>query len=430
MHSFTFNGHSSDEFGIRIERFPDLNRSERKYRSASVSGRNGNIYQMQNAWEEVVVSYQIFAGELQAGAAVSDFTDIVEWLNSADDYAVLSDTYDTTHYRMAVFVDEMEIESQWHTFGKATVRFRCRPERFIVTSPLTPSSGSYIANNTNHIAKPIITLTGAGQVSMFEVEKPLLDVEYSPVGGYGQPIPSTLKTQMLADMFWIASNYLSHYDVQIYKSSTAGTVSIQSNTSGRIKFHPTLSNYGLGAMMPVNTETDYVISYTATPSDSNEYKMYISYVNNNDTITKTMYHSYTGTQTISFTFKTDSDTAYVIIAFYFVSGGSRTLDITDLMLVKGTTAQPFRAYTTAQIDTFTVGDTTMQITSQGFDDAVIDCERENLSMDGSDSNINATVLDQYGNLSVNYLALQEGSNEVTFTNGITAVSVEPRFWEL
>lgn len=182
--------------------------------------------------------------------------------------------------------------------------------------------------------------------------------------------------------------------------------------------------------MPVNTETDYVISYTATPSDSNEYKMYISYVNNNDTITKTMYRSYTGTQTISFTFKTDSDTAYVIIAFYFVSGGSRTLDITDLMLVKGTTAQPFRAYATAQIDTFTVGDTTMQITSQGFDDAVIDCERENLSMDGSDSNINATVLDQYGNLSVNYLALQEGSNEVTFTNGITAVSVEPRFWEL
>lgn len=430
MHSFTFNGHSSDEFGIRIERFPDLNRSERKYRSASVSGRNGNIYQMQDAWEEVVVSYQIFAGELQAGAAVSDFTDIVEWLNSADDYAALTDTYDPTHYRLAVFVDELEIESQWHTFGKATVRFRCRPQRFIVTNPIEVEDGDTITNSTNHVAKPIITLTGAGQVSMFEVEKPLLDVDYSPVGGFGQPIPSTLKTQMLADMFWITSNYLSHYDVQINKSSTAGTVSIQSNTSGRIKFHPNLSNYGLGAMIPVNTETDYVISYTATPSDSNEYEMYISYVNNNDTITKTMYHSYTGTQTISFTFKTDSDTAYVIIAFYFASGGSRTLDITDLMLVKGTTAQPFRAYTTAQIDTFTVGDTTMQITSQGFDDAVIDCERENLSMDGSDSNINATVLDQYGNLSVNYLALQEGSNEVTFTNGITAVSVEPRFWEL
>lgn len=428
--TFTWNGRSSDEFGIRIERKPDLSRSARKFKSASVNGRNGNIYQLQDAWEEVVVAYDIFAGGTEKGDAITDFTAIMEWLNSADDYAVLTDSYDPSHYRLAVFVDAVDIASEWYTIGQATVKFRCRPQRFIVTDPIEVEDGDTITNSTNHVAKPIITLTGAGQVSMFEVEKPLLDVEYSPVGGYGQPIPSTLKTQMLADMFWIASNYLIHYDVQIYKSSTAGTVSIQSNTSGRIKFHPTLSNYGLGAMMPVNTETDYVISYTATPSDSNEYEMYISYVNNNDTITKTMYHSYTGTQTISFTFKTDSDTAYVIIAFYFVSGGSRTLDITDLMLVKGTTAQPFRAYTTAQIDTFTVGDTTMQITSQGFDDAVIDCERENLSMDGSDSNINATVLDQYGNLSVNYLALQEGSNEVTFTNGITAVSVEPRFWEL
>lgn len=162
-HTFTFNGHSSDEFGIKIERFRALNRPARKFDAASVPGRNGNIYKLQDAYEEVLVSYQIWAKE--DGTLEGKWTNIMVWLNSADGYAELRDTYDTTHYREAVFVDATDIENSWNTFGRAIVNFRCRPERFLVSNAQIRIPGNLVEttinNPTNHIAKPLISISRA-----------------------------------------------------------------------------------------------------------------------------------------------------------------------------------------------------------------------------------------------------------------------------
>lgn len=149
-HTFTFNGHSSDEFGIKIERFRALNRPARKFDAASVPGRNGNIYKLQDAYEEVLVSYQIWAKE--DGTLEDVWTNIMEWLNSADGYAELSDTYDTEHYREAVFVDATDIENSWNEYGRALVTFRCRPERFLNNAraiQLTGSASLAFVRNAN-----------------------------------------------------------------------------------------------------------------------------------------------------------------------------------------------------------------------------------------------------------------------------------------
>ena len=264
MHSFTFNGHSSDEFGIRIERFPDLNRSERKYKSASVSGRNGNIYQMESAWEEVTVSYQIFAGERTAGAAVTDFTDIVEWLNSADDYAVLTDTYDPTHYRLAVFVDEMEIESQWHTFGKATVRFRCRPQRFIVESPISVNDGDTITNTTNHIAKPIISMTGNGAKSLLDLTGLSMRSQSTPVGLSINNLQPFIDAKSInSSILWVKKGS-NNTTVTYADGSIGGTFNYINNTTGSVNFSPADNNWCVGIVQAVNPDTDYVISISSS----------------------------------------------------------------------------------------------------------------------------------------------------------------------
>lgn len=247
-HTFTFNGHTSDEFGIKIERFRALNRPGRKYDAASVPGRNGILYKLQEAWEEILVSYEIFA-EASVGDTEADFskidgtyfawtadgltvngtvpapyeieeaaeliayrnrtivvqggetgvwelvcrvvddygtttrtatitngsetfvlgvgdylyidlklysgtytneviplkiidgeildlpkkwTEIMEWLNSADGYAELTDSFDPEHYHEAVFVDSTDIQNSWNHYGRTVVSFRCRPERFLI----------------------------------------------------------------------------------------------------------------------------------------------------------------------------------------------------------------------------------------------------------------------------------------------------------
>ena len=428
MHSFTFNGHSSEEFGIRIERFPNLNRSERKYKSASVAGRNGNIYQMQNAWEEVVVSYQIFAGELAAGAAVTDFTDIVEWLNSADDYAVLTDTYDPTHYRMAVFVDELEIESQWHTFGKATVRFRCRPQRYLVQNPISVSDGDTVTNTTKHTALPIITLTGSGARSLLDIDKGYINWNISAWGWHAGLNDYLSGADLLVNSS-VPSGYIALYE-QSYYESHGGSITTHNNTTGTITFTPGISGsriWGVGTGLAVSPNTTYTISCTTTSGDSkitaamysNSGPRYIESVADN---------SRSGAGTLTLTFTTPSDCGNVFFLFDRPDGTAGTFS--SIMLSVGSTAKPFRPYVADTTQTITVGDTSLNFQANGFNTAEIDCERENFSVDGADSNANVTVVDAYGNPSVDYLRLLQGSNTINFTGDITSVSVVTREWDL
>lgn len=419
--TFTFNGHSSDEFGIRIERKPDLNRSGRKFASDSVSGRNGNIYQLQNAWDEVIVSYSIYAGGTEKGDAIPAFTDIVEWLNSADDYAVLTDSYDPTHYRMAVFVDSLDIESQWHTIGEATVKFRCKPQRFIVTEPLAPTSGSTITNSTNHIAKPIITLTGAGQCSMYNVTKTTLSD--TPI--YLQNVFGEIKTKLLNNFFFI--DYLHRTTASYLTAITisSGTVGSTTANTGSVTFTQSNANYGLGVMIPVLPNTTYTMSFNTSRY---LYHTYVGYVSGNGGYINKVFDYGGQNGTVTNTFTTEYDTAYVIYSIY----GTNNVSITasSLMLAMGDSAQTFRPYVSSQTDTFSIGDVTISMKTQGFASAEIDCVRENFLIDGEEKNTSVSVVDSNGNPSEEFLAIPKGNSTVTFNNGITAVSIDPQYWEL
>lgn len=563
MHSFTFNGHSSDEFGIRIERFPDLNRSERKYKSASVAGRNGNIYQMQNAWEEVTVSYQIFAGERAAGAAVTDFTEIVEWLNSADDYAVLTDTYDPAHYRLAVFVDDLEIESEWHTFGKATVRFRCRPQRYLAQgtnlmakmtagtystnggtvvvdangkgtmSGTTTSGGSiaiiplensititqdmvdndtylylnnyglnvdtiiyfednssvkavtayafesntnvkvlqsavgktitrvkiYLANNrtasgtfmpklqsessvisvadgdtvinpTNHTALPIITLTGSQVIpNLLDLEKPY---SYTVDGsGYDQWTDQFLDNTAFyaVDSYQGVVRSIGYY-TQATASSRGGTITTKSNSTGTLTFTSWTNmgaTVGVGRGITLTPNTDYTISCSTTASTS---KIQVIFFNSESpqSINSSAVASRSGAGTLTLSFHVPTVCKNALIMFYQTDGTSGTFS--SIMLNSGNTPAQFASYSGETTDSISINDVTLSFRHSGFSTAVIDCEHENFTVDGVNANNKATVIDQYGNLSDEYLQLTNGSNEVTFTANIASASFAPHFWEL
>lgn len=131
MHNFTFNGICSEEFGLVIKDSPKtLSRPKRKYISASVPGRNGNLYVLEDTWEEVEQSYDVVAEDGETSLP-GRLTEIMEWLHSADDYAELTNTMDPDHYMLAVCVDAIEVKEQLGKWGRATIKFRCRPERFL-----------------------------------------------------------------------------------------------------------------------------------------------------------------------------------------------------------------------------------------------------------------------------------------------------------
>ena len=419
--TFTFNGHCCDEFGIYISKKPNINRSQRKFQSASVAGRNGNIYQFQDAWDEVVVTYDIFAGGYEQGDAPRDFTAIMEWLNSADDYARLEDSYDEDHYRMAVFVDATNIEQKWYSTGQAQIKFRCKPQHYLVGEVVAVEDGDTITNPTNHVALPIITLTGEGASSLLDLEKSSPSNNYSAwrffpesLNWFGAVNIGTNGENMTVSMY--TDDYASQGRIDIIgRQNSNGVISFQQLSS---------SKWGVGTGMAVLSDTEYTIS----ASGNRPFEVSVIFVSDSSKVFASEVNALSSSGSIDFTFRTPTDCTKIILIFYATNTTAITID--HIMMTMGAEAKPFKPFELDTSETITINGTTLKILLNGFGEAVIDCERENFSVDGADNNIGVSILDQYGNLSVDYLKLDKGENEVSFSEGISTVTIDPRYWEL
>ena len=136
-----------------IERYPGIKKAARKFRQYNIPGRNGDVFFQDDAWENVIVPYEIYAGGDVDGQAQTDWTDIAAKL-SQKGYQTLEDTYDTTHFRKAVFNGPIDIENAWNTHGRATIEFNCRPERYLKSgnTPVTFAAGAALNMRTVNFA--------------------------------------------------------------------------------------------------------------------------------------------------------------------------------------------------------------------------------------------------------------------------------------
>lgn len=165
-HELWYNGKSSRAAGVRhIEHFPSMDRPERKVEVFDVPGRNGSIVFPTDSFDNIVREYEIYAGEGTRDSAPPKFADISDWLNSAGGgYARLEDTFEPEIFRLAYCLGGYEAESAFNRFGRATISFYCRPERFLKTGEekITYNyGGTYppypeIYNRTSFWAKPLL----------------------------------------------------------------------------------------------------------------------------------------------------------------------------------------------------------------------------------------------------------------------------------
>ena len=115
---------------VKIEHVPNHNRAERKVETEKVPGRNGVIVYMQDAWHNVEQKYELVAGTVATTAAATAFREIAEWLYSPVGYCALQDSYEPGYFRRAYFKGPFDVEDMLTRYGRATVTFICRPERF------------------------------------------------------------------------------------------------------------------------------------------------------------------------------------------------------------------------------------------------------------------------------------------------------------
>ena len=125
-----FNGISSKDIGIEVETYPRYEIPEKNVTTYEIPGRNGNIVVDNGTFKNTITSYDV-SFLTEDGEYNSQIHKIAAWLYSPSGYAVLEDSYDIEHYRMARISSSTDFENLFNKAGKATLEFDCKPQRFL-----------------------------------------------------------------------------------------------------------------------------------------------------------------------------------------------------------------------------------------------------------------------------------------------------------
>lgn len=159
---FTFGGRSTDEFSMRIEKYPKIKGPARRRKTVIVPGRNGALHYQEDAFDNYIQPYECY---FHSSLTASEQAHRVKaWLLHSGGYQKLEDTYDPSHYRMATFASSMDIENVFNKFGRCVINFDCAPQAFLVSgdNPVYYESPGSIYNPTLFPASPLVTVYGTG----------------------------------------------------------------------------------------------------------------------------------------------------------------------------------------------------------------------------------------------------------------------------
>lgn len=155
----TWDGVSSDQFGVGIEKYPSRQKPSRKMNVYSVPGRNGDIILMQDAWDNVEQQYDLIVGDGDEHSATELFSQLSGWLCSPNGYCELWDDFDPLHYRLAYLKDPFGLENiGLGEAGRTTITFVCKPQRFLLSGKeiIRVTEQTTITNPTKYASKPLI----------------------------------------------------------------------------------------------------------------------------------------------------------------------------------------------------------------------------------------------------------------------------------
>ena len=163
-----YGGEASSDYGMVVAEAPSFERPTRKQSVYTVPGRMGDVVFQQDAWNDVVRTYQVWMAD-DADKSLVDTVDAFEaWLNSQKGYQRLEDSFEPDVFRLAYYSGGIGVSNHLTQYGEATLSFTCRPERFYKSGeqPVTVVNGDKINNPTRFESKPLIHIEGSGTVTI------------------------------------------------------------------------------------------------------------------------------------------------------------------------------------------------------------------------------------------------------------------------
>ena len=163
---FIFNGQSSWELGVRIVSKNTYSSGKRDVSLISIPGRDGDLVNSNKRFGNTTVSYTCYLPAKSISELATKVRNVKKWLFAdADSYHALTDSYDPTFFRYAIFNSKLDITDQVNKIGQFTVTFSAKPFRYLTEAyddPVTITSGSTVFNPYPFASKPLIHIEGSG----------------------------------------------------------------------------------------------------------------------------------------------------------------------------------------------------------------------------------------------------------------------------
>lgn len=159
--SIIFNGTSSDDFGLVVEKLPPSIHAARRGDLISIPGRNGVIVREDGSFDTYQQEYKIWFNDSVQNHDVYEIArDIAVWLLGTPGFCRLEDVFEPDHFRLAKYSGEYNVDTVLMECGKATLVFDVQPQRYLKSgeSPLTFTGGAIatIMNPTQFEARPLL----------------------------------------------------------------------------------------------------------------------------------------------------------------------------------------------------------------------------------------------------------------------------------
>lgn len=194
-------GKCSNEIDVVVERYPNQNGPERRLEIIQIPGRNGDLIIDSGVYNNYAQSYEVYFNASK-NRTPKQSRMVREWLQTATGYQRLEDSYDPEFYRLAYFSGPAEIENIMNQYGRMTISFMCKPQRWRKDgeTPLTLTVPQTIYNEL-FPALPLIKINGTGAGNLY-------------VGGY------TVEILSLDEYVMLDSDTQNAYKGTLNKNST------------------------------------------------------------------------------------------------------------------------------------------------------------------------------------------------------------------
>ena len=403
LNYFTFGGISSSQYDIFISGEALFDAPKRNTEEVTIPGRNGSFLLDKGSYENIKVTYPAFCYSKTYAEFIDNITRFRNAVATKTGYQRLTDTFNYSEYRMAAFLDGIEVDPILYNSGaKFNVVFDCMPQRFLMSgeSAIDVTSGSTMLNPTPFEAKPLIEATGYGDITFNGYEITLANSTMGNVTLGENTDRITFNTGLLnvGDTISVKADFDASAIPDSFNVSSVQSVTVDTNPSSGTPSIRTLFSGSLDVEMAVK---NVIATFTAGTTNTQNFttKFKVTYV----------YNGVTQVSTITLIAK----------IVYNATNGTIRASIGEL-----NATNHYEAYEGTSIITKATAVSTVSLLGTP---TYIDCD---LGEAYKVENGGLISLDKYIDLGSDLPALAPGINTVTFDNTFTEIKFEPRWWML